>query len=631
MTEQHRYTRLAVKTAAFMLAVLTLTAGLLGAGGTAAVLALAGEEGTAEAAAEATARYILRHYNPWEIAYSCRRGTSPVPYLPERVYCTVTDGNGTQLYNNHAGQSTLAQVSTVYWFDENGGGYYSYDEGDGWVDNEITGAETTITVTLYLASDQPADSWNGKLLRFTAGWHQRWAAILLGSVLCLLTFIALTVYLLWAAGRRPGEAAPRCSAVDRIPFDVYTALVAVLAVLGIVLLIDALEGSSLLVAIACLAVCGLAGICLLLAYCMSLAVRIKTHTLWHNTLIGRLLRLLGSALRSIPLVWKCALTMVGLTLVELFVLAMGETGVSLIFLTVERAVVIPLALLFAIGLRRLQQATREIAGGNLNCTINTDYMTSEQRRTAADLTHIGDGLSAAVEGRLKSERFKTELITNVSHDIKTPLTSIINYVDLLEKAHPEGEQVQEYLAVLERQSARLKKLIEDLVEASKASTGNLPVHPAPCGLGVLLEQVVGEYEEKAKAASLELVLTLPEQPVTVLADGRHLWRVLDNLMNNVCKYSQPGTRVYLELAQTEACARITFRNISRSPLNISSEELMERFVRGDSSRNTEGSGLGLSIARSLTELQGGQLLLAVDGDLFKVMLLFPLSKQEEMP
>ena len=190
--------------------------------------------------------------------------------------------------------------------------------------------------------------------------------------------------------------------------------------------------------------------------------------------------------------------------------------------------------------------------------------------------------------------------------------------------------MQEYLAVLKRQSARLKKLIEDLVEASKASTGNLPVHPAPCNLNVLLEQVVGEYEERFAAAALTPMLTLPPMPVTVRADGRHLWRVLDNLLNNISKYAQPDTRVYLDLAETQECARITFRNISRSPLHISSEELMERFVRGDSSRNTEGSGLGLSIARSLTELQGGQLLLAVDGDLFKVILLLPLEKEEKL-
>ena len=240
-----------------------------------------------------------------------------------------------------------------------------------------------------------------------------------------------------------------------------------------------------------------------------------------------------------------------------------------------------------------------------------------------DLTHVFENLNNSVERQVKSEKMKIDLITNVSHDIKTPLTSIINYVDLLTKEDVENPKVQEYLEVLTRQSARLKKLIEDLIEASKASSGVLKVNWEKCVPEVLLTQAAGEYEERLEQKNLELVIHHPQEELVVLADGRHLWRVFDNLLSNIYKYAQPGTRVYLDLEQDEKNVSIIFRNVSKNPLHMSGEELQERFVRGDSSRNTEGSGLGLSIARSLTELMHGSFHLLVDGDFFKVTLTFP--------
>lgn len=244
------------------------------------------------------------------------------------------------------------------------------------------------------------------------------------------------------------------------------------------------------------------------------------------------------------------------------------------------------------------------------------------KKHGENLNRIGEGIARAVDERTKSERFKTELITNVSHDIKTPLTSIINYVDLLEKEELENPPAREYVEVLNRQSHRLKKLIEDLMEASKASTGNLAVNMECCEAGVFLMQVLGEYEEKIGLANLELVTRTAEEPIYIMVDGRHFWRVIDNLMSNVCKYAQPGTRVYIDLLATTTEVCFIFRNTSKYQLNITGEELMERFVRGDSSRNTEGSGLGLNIAKSLTELMGGKLVLVIDGDLFKIILGF---------
>jgi signal transduction histidine kinase len=223
---------------------------------------------------------------------------------------------------------------------------------------------------------------------------------------------------------------------------------------------------------------------------------------------------------------------------------------------------------------------------------------------------------------------KTELITNVSHDIKTPLTSIINYASLMGTTDPSDPKMAEYSEVVVRQSDKLKRLIEDLVEASKASTGNLEIVPAPLDAVTFVSQTAGEFKEKLEASNLNLITNAPEGPVMIMADGRRMMRIYDNLMNNICKYAQPGTRVYLSLEVQGNQAVTTFKNTSSAELNISADELVERFVRGDQSRNTEGNGLGLSIAKSMTELQGGSFKIDIDGDLFKVSLSFPVLTQQ---
>jgi len=250
------------------------------------------------------------------------------------------------------------------------------------------------------------------------------------------------------------------------------------------------------------------------------------------------------------------------------------------------------------------------------------------REHAQQLGDLGSAVAASVEERLQSERFKAELITNVSHDLKTPLTSIINYVDLLKGEEIDNPTAQEYIAVLDRKSQRLKKLTEDLVEASKASTGVLAVELEKLGLVQLVEQALGEYQEKLDQSGLTHVLTAPEE-VYVLADGRHLWRVIDNLLGNCCKYALEGTRVYLDVTANDLTAALTVKNVSKEPLNIPAQRLLERFVRGDESRSAEGSGLGLAIARSLTELQGGKLELEIDGDLFKARVTIPLAREQD--
>lgn len=330
------------------------------------------------------------------------------------------------------------------------------------------------------------------------------------------------------------------------------------------------------------------------------------------------------ARENTPLFIKGLVFMLVISFVELMaiVICWWNMEIYLILFFFAKIIEIPLFLAAFIQMQRLQDGSGRIAAGDLSQPIDTRRMFWEFKKHGENINKMSDGISLAVEERMKSERFKTELITNVSHDIKTPLTSIINYVDLIKKEEIPNETVKEYVEVLDRQSARLKKLIEDLMEASKASTGNMTVYMEDCDVEVLLTQLIGEFEDKLTTNQLEVVLQKPEHPVIISADGRHMWRVLDNLLNNACKYSLPGTRVYISLVQTGYEAKVTFKNISKAALNIPSDELMERFVRGDSSRNTEGSGLGLSIAQSLTELMKGSMKLEIDGDLFKVMLTF---------
>lgn len=351
--------------------------------------------------------------------------------------------------------------------------------------------------------------------------------------------------------------------------------------------------------------------------------------LWNSLVQGlrRFFRWIGRNLAGLPLIGK------GVLITLLFVggdwVCVGFWWNGGGFLLAVWTFAQALALLYAFSvMKRLQIAAKTIADGDLDYRVDTKRMLWDFKAHGEALNHIGEGLSLAVDDRMKSERMKTELITNVSHDLKTPLTSIVNYVDLLKKEALTGAAA-DYVDVLDRQSARLKKLTEDLVEASKASTGNLPVSLETVELGEFLEQVQAEYAARLQKATLEIVTEPTPEHLTARADGRYLWRILDNLLGNVCKYALPGTRVYLAAEEREGRSVISVKNISREKLNISAEELMERFVRGDDARNTEGSGLGLSIARSLAALMDGELKLTIDGDLFKAEVwLHPGEKTE---
>lgn len=355
----------------------------------------------------------------------------------------------------------------------------------------------------------------------------------------------------------------------------------------------------------------------------TVVVRICSHTLLRTTLFSRAALLLRRIVAALPALWRILMMFLILLVSDLMMINMWEHLSIRMIWGLVRLVLLGYLCWWGLSMNKLRKGTSTIAAGNLNHQIDTARMPSDLGELGEDLNNISRGLTEAVDEKMKSERFKAELITNVSHDLKTPLTSIINYVDLLKTTEQNDPRAQEYIKVLERKSQRLKKLTEDLVEASKASTGVLSVHREKIGAGQLLSQALAEWEEKLNDKKLAVVTNMPEGETWIYADGRHLWRVVDNLLSNCCKYAMEGTRIYVDMSRGKGQVSLQVKNVSREPLNIPAERLMERFVRGESSRSSEGSGLGLSIARSLTELQGGLFELEVDGDLFKATVTLP--------
>ena len=374
----------------------------------------------------------------------------------------------------------------------------------------------------------------------------------------------------------------------------------------------------------------------------SIIINFKRKQLFRNTLCYKMLRAMARPLRrgidSIKTVLasiKWGYRIAGMCLVIAFVEYMSIAVIDdkeslMLFWLLEKVVLAAIIIKVLKQYAKVKKAAVDMADGNMDVRVDTTKMLIDLEEHGQALNKIGSGLNTAVNERMKSERMKTELITNVSHDIKTPLTSVINYVDLLQKENFDNETARSYLEVLDRQAKRLKKLIEDLIEASKAASGSIKFNMESVNARVLLNQSVGEFEDRLQGSNITVVTQIPDRDVYVRADNRYLFRVLDNLMSNIVKYSQEGTRAYVELNEDGGMVRYTFKNISRDKLGISADELMERFVRGDMSRNTEGNGLGLSIARSLTESMGGKMELTVDGDLFKVDVTFPEVVKESV-
>ena len=492
--------------------------------------------------------------------------------------------------------------------------------------------EGSYKVTLYLTSDayiKQHDTGDYFWIKFLVGLYDFKNTFFFAMVFSFLAVVILTISIMTVAGRRPNDSKVYPGSFNGMPFDFMIGLTSIPMMLMLLVFYTFSKAFSSLTPILIIGtIFFVISVSMLLGLAMSFAVRLKTKTFLKNNVTYKIIngtyRFIKWCFKSIPLAWATIIFLFFHFLLQGVILV--EEAIEMWFIT---NVIFCFVLVYCVTcFVRLYRSGKKIAAGETEYVVNTKGMVGQCKKHGEDLNNISEGINRAVDEKMRSERMKTELITNVSHDIKTPLTSIINYAGLIGNENTEPEKTKEYSQVLVNQSVKLKRLIEDLVEASKASTGNLEVNLVQLDACTFIGQVDGEYDEKIEAAGLELITSAPEDPVPVMADGRRMWRVFDNLMNNICKYSQKGTRVYISLEEKDGQAVITFKNTSKEPLNISPDELMERFVRGDSSRNTEGNGLGLSIAKSLTELQNGTFRLEIDGDLFKAILTFDVVKND---
>ena len=556
-----------------------------------------------------------------------------------------------------------------------GGSIYAIDYKDGWNIYKIQDVPLKENYTVVIHADLTAgdNALEARLFSLMDGvWrHQGQIAALLG--VSLGVFALLAVYLCCAAGHKPGSQEIRPGGLNCIPLDLYLALLmgfgllyAYIGIMGVRYLMS--QGNTIAFAyygyggyLCCLGFVGfcfacaaqfkapgcywwrhsITGLCWkglvwcwrffwkCAAWCYRILWAIALPILsWAAGLVKKAWALLNRVWKKLagflartygllPLTWQWLLTGCALG-GGLFLAILGRNSFwMLVFLAAGLAMILYGANVFG----TLLDAAKRMRGGDLEIKVDDKLMLGAFRDFAAELNGLSDVVQLAAQKQMRSERMRTELITNVSHDIKTPLTSIINYVDLLQKPHSQ-EDGEQYLEVLSRQSARMKRLIDDLIELSKASTGNIPVELTRIDGVEAVNQALGEFMDKLKAAELTPLFRQPEEPLYIHADGRLLWRAMSNLLTNAVKYAQPGTRLYIDMVAVDKKVCISLKNISRDPLNISAEELMERFVRGEASRNQEGSGLGLNIAQSMMELQHGALELLVDGDLFKATLIF---------
>lgn len=560
-------------------------------------------------------REIVSNYIYSGTEYTQANYSLDITSMHYTLYEKQADGSYAKVDTNDTSSASYTSSSTFYFANIKDYGicYYRTEPTD-LTESRIYKVDAAVTKP-FTAND----GFKANEELFTRLYGNR-SGIQVGLPVLGCFFIAILVFLFCAVGHRKNSAEIHRTWVERIPFELMIGFSVLMDMISMSMMPNIADitngffGTAFNTTVyGFILALMLAGLCTLVTL-TTLAVRIKSHTFWKSTFVGMLVIQLGKWLSMISLVPRTALIVGGVLLLEVILLSVHEVGMSL-FLDA----VIGAYLIYCAGeTKKIEAAGRQLASGNLDYRIaDTSRLSGVYKRHAEDLNSIGDGMKEAVNQQLKSERLKTELITNVSHDIKTPLTSVINYVDLLRKDHTP-QQEQQYLEVLDRQSKRLKKLTEDVVEASKASSGNVEAQLIPVNVREILEQSIGEYQDRLSAGKLNVIMSVKGEPLYALADGRLLWRVMSNLLSNLCKYAMPDTRVYLNAERTDDHRiSITLKNISCEPLNISEEELMQRFVRGDASRHTEGSGLGLSIAESLTRLMKGTFHITIDGDLFK--------------
>ncbi len=526
-------------------------------------------------------------------------------------FFTLTDENGKVVLSNYSTKQTLREYGeSEFW---------CYRQTEIWENDnpQIVEYEHRLTLKDGIRAELSAKDRIYYYLTFTQVLTKNRYLVLVSVPVLLIVCIALVVFLCCAAGHHPDVDGVIPNLVDRIPLELFLGILCAVALIVGCLLYNIINGDAAVIGV----------LLLLLPFglwtLLTIATRFKTQTLFSNTLTAWLLQSIAKLFRMISriaLYWQVLAVWIGVSFVELFAMIATDHDGYFPFWLIEKLLLTPLLIWITIQLQELRAGGKALANGRTDHTVDTSRMLPVLREHGEHLNGIGDGLKLAVADSLKSERMRSELIANVSHDIKTPLTSIINYVDLLQKEGLNGEHAADYLNVIERQSARLKKLTVDLIEASKASSGAIKVDVTNVDIHILLTQAIAEYEERFQASALTVITKFDNAVGSVRADGRLLWRVFDNLLGNICKYTKADTRVYITCETVNDTVRIYFKNISAEPLDISPDELTERFVRGDRSRGTEGSGLGLSIAKSLTELQGGSFDIHIDGDLFKVLI-----------
>lgn len=476
--------------------------------------------------------------------------------------------------------------------------------------------------------------------------YMPWADnVIIIGIMSAVIFLICVVWLTAVAGRSNNREDVALLFFDRWKTEIWFAVMAFILVVSItgaltMLFAEVLYGDrnpwylegieyGKITAPAVAAVGTAAGIscCAVLTAYLSLVRVIKARTIWKNSILRWFVLALKYLWSNRSAVTKSMVLGGGLFFVNL--LMVSQTGfIVLMALGVDLYALIKMAQL-NIEKGKIKKGVMRIAAGDTEYKIPTEGMSGDNRDMAEMINHIGEGIQNAVEKSLKDERLKTDLITNVSHDIKTPLTSIINYVGLLKQENFEDPKIQRYLDILDQKSQRLKTLTEDVVEASKISSGNINLEFINLNLVEMIHQTTGEFAEKFEKKGLTAVVNVPEEPAIVRVDGRRMWRVIENIYNNAAKYAMPGTRVYADLSMDKSLVVFSLKNVSEYPLNITADELTERFIRGDVSRSTEGSGLGLSIAQNLTQMQGGEFKLYVDGDLFKVTVTFPRIRAKE--
>ena len=451
------------------------------------------------------------------------------------------------------------------------------------------------------------------------------AAFLIPFLVILI--IALVPVIVLGVGRTAKQDGIKLNWYDKILIELAALIAILIAGIGACFTISVNGVSNLATLVLAITIMAFGFFIIYLACILffeTVVKRLKTHTFIKTTIIYWLYIKIKELLDEVKITKRFILYFIIFIIANLicFAIMWSDGFPGIILSIILYAVVYGLISKRLKSYVKIEKAINDLYQGNTDIELEENEFVKEMKNMASQINDIAGGLSNAIDEKLKSERLKTELITNVSHDIKTPLTSIINYVDLLKKEGMDGEKAKEYLDILDSKSQRLKKLTEDLVEASKASSGAIKLNMEKLNVNELIKQVSGEFEDKFKARKLEEIITFPENALYIKADSRYMYRVLENMYSNISKYAMEGTRVYTDIIEKDGRIVIQLKNVSKQKLNISVDELMQRFVRGEASRNTEGSGLGLSIARSLTELQEGNFNIYLDGDLFKVTIEF---------